>query len=218
MSSRDVRGIWEAYEGETELQYRRFRDYLAMNPRNIADLARIYGIESSGLYQLSKKRDWVRRAAAYDRMVAAELQRSALSGTLLAIDSDQLQNKQWLEEYEKMRTELWNARQLMLTKVKKMLDFEVGVSVKSARKTYRIKNPATKQYEVHTASEIQTDPRWSWGDTARMLDVIDRLGKEVLGLSPDMVELLPEFIYEARRHDLDPVQYLRRTIEKLKAL
>lgn len=217
MIDRDFRGIWEQREDENTEQYRRFRDYLDMNPRNITALARANGKEPSTFFNLSSKKNWVERAAAYDRFIANEMKRSALNGTLLAIDADQKKNGEWLEEYERMRVELWEMRQRMMIKVKKMLDFDVGVSVKSARKTSRIKNPQTGKYELHTVSETQTDPRWSWGDVARMTDVIDRLGQEIMNLSPDVIKAMPEFFYELQRNGIDPAEYMRRTTAKLKA-
>lgn len=216
----DFRGIWErngAGVEETDLQYRRFREYLMMKDRNITELAHIYGIRDGGLRTIAAAKKWTERAQAYDRFVTTELDRAAISGTLISIDGDKQRRDEFIEQYEAMRLELWEVRKQLLTKVKKMMNFEVGNTTKSVRKVYRAKNPATKQLELNVVNETVTDPRWSWGDAAKMLDVVDRIGNELLNLSPDVLKEMPAFCYELRRNGYDVADFMRRTVDKLRA-
>jgi len=219
--SRDYRPIWERREDETSLQYERFRAYLTMRKRNITELARQLNIADSHMREIAASNAWRERAAAYDRWVTAELDRAAVGGAMLEIANTTTNNKTdgdpILADYEAMRAEMWEVRTELLKKVKAMLSFEVGNSTKLARKAFRVKNPETKRFELNIVAETKTDPRWTWGDVAKITEMVDKLGQEILSMPPDVVRLLPEFCYQLRRSGFDVATFMQQTIDKLKA-
>jgi len=218
MISTDYRAIWERREDETDLQFDRFRAYMTMNPRNISELARQLNLAGSDLRGVAAEKAWRDRAAAYDRWRLAELDRAAVGTAILEVTNTKRRDADPLvAEYEAMRAEMWELRSQLVNKVKTMLTFEVGVSTKSARKAFRVMNPETKQKELNIVSEVKTDPRWTWGDVAKMTEMIDRLGQEIISMPPDVVKLLPEFCYELRRNGYDVAVFMQQTIDKLKA-
>lgn len=217
-NNNDYRAIWERRDDETDLQYERFRAYLAMKNRNMSELARQLDIRPPDLRDVGAAKNWRERAAAYDRWVLAEIDRANVNGAIMAVNNTKRRDRDpMLEEYEKMRVELWEIRAELLAKVRKMLTFEVGTSTKSARKAFRVKNPETKQSELNIVSEVKTDPRWTWGDVAKITEMIDRLGQEIISMPPEVVKLLPEFCYELRRNGFDVAAFMQNTIDKLKA-
>lgn len=217
MVSPDFHGIWERQNGETDKAYSRFRDFLAMPKRNISGLARRYGIREANLRLQAVKNDWQNRAAAYDRWIHAEMERTALAGALIHAIPDPAKTNNFIDQYDAMRADLWDKRTRLLEKIDQMLDYRVGTGSKTTRKAYQLRNPQTKKWEHHVVHETVNDARWSWGDVAKLLQTVDEIGREILSLPPDVVKLMPEFSYELARHGHDTADFMRRTIEKLKA-
>jgi len=213
---RDYRGVWERRDDETDTKYERFRAFLAMPHRNITELARTIGITDSHLRGVAVKYQWQTRAAAYDRWAKAELDRSVVQGTALELNTGS-RARQYVDDYEQTRAELLESRRKLLDKINKMLDFDVGTGSKTTRKHYRVKNPQTKKWESHVTTETVNDPRWTWGDVSRLVQAVDLIGRELLALPPDVVSLMPEFSYELARAGYDTAEFMRRTIDKLKA-
>lgn len=225
----DYRGIWERRDDESDVSYERFRIYLTMPKRSINEVAKKANVTDSYLRKVAVNYSWTQRAAAYDRWVQAELSRKAQSAAVLEINTNTAENRFWIEQNDKMMQELWNFRSQLLAVAQKMLsDFEVGNKTNSGEKTYvtweMLKTPdgegGFKEERVKVRNVVRkqtTDPRWSWGDTVRVIEMVDKLGQQVLNLPTDAIKVLPEFLYQLRRNGHDPVDFMRRTIEKLKA-
>lgn len=219
-------GIWERRQGETALSYQRFLDYVRMPKRSITALAEKYGIAPQYLRLIASpsKNDWVNRAAAYDVSVQAEVDKTTRQAVLLAATDTEM-NSRWLREHEKMQLQLWEFRSQLIGIVQKMVnDFEVGTKAKSATKTYFTHEDVTDKHGKvqrikvkNIVKQSSNDPHWTYGDTIRAIEMIDRLGNEVLNLPSEVISKLPELVYQLRRNGHDPNYFVQSTIDKLKA-
>ena len=76
----DARKEWGRREGETELAFSRFREYLTMEtPRSRVVAAKDMGISIGALNRMALKHKWPQRAAAYDDAMAKAADRAAMS-------------------------------------------------------------------------------------------------------------------------------------------
>lgn len=163
---------------------------------------------------MAANKQWRKRAAAYDRWLASERNRQAVAA---GVEVFRVTNTaDILAEWEKMRLEMFDKRAKMLEKIDAMLDFNVGTSAKTTRRNKRIYNPATKRYEMVVTVETVHDAKWSWGDVAKMVQAVDEIGKELLGLPADVIQLMPELCYQLTRQGQDPAEFIQRAIDALK--
>lgn len=223
---RDFKPIWEQRENETEKNYSRFLDYLRMEKRNISKLAESYGVTGAYLRGIAStpRGDWMRRAAAYDRAVQAEIEQKTKTLVIEAA-ADTAANSRWLDEHEKMQLQLWEFRNQLIDMVKTMLaQFKLGNKARSGTKSYITWEEITDKYgnvqRVKVKNFVRSsdaDPHWTYGDTIRAIEMVDRLGQEVLNLPSEVISKLPELVYQLRRNGHDPAYFVQSTIDKLKA-
>lgn len=212
----DYHGIWERRTEETDLQYERFQAYLHMKERNMTTLGKQLNVSAAYLRNVASKMDWTERVSAYDRFISAEIERKTAIGAIAHVNSDTASNDEWIDAYSKMQKDAWNTSERLMGKIADMLEFEVGNATKSARTVKRTKD-ADGNPVLEIVGQTKVDPRWTWADVTRMVEMVNELRRMALGLPADVVRIMPDFVYELRRHGRDPIDFMKLTIETLRA-
>lgn len=174
--------VWHRQDEETAQEYRFFKAYCFMAEqatrvlkqiRSITRLATQLRVEEKDLLNLAKKKQWLKRATAYDNYM---------------LDLEQVKREQelekeaekWAKRRNQQREMEWSTAQNLISKAQRMVEWPLFEEVIVSQTEEVTENGLTIKTVI-----VQEPTKWDIKDAAQIFAVASKLGRLASGMDTE---------------------------------